>query len=94
MIFIIIILLRTCFAMADTRTLRRGFKIRKFQDSEQIGVAAQSLAELKQRGATRFELQLSMCHIQLVDGTQVLDEEYFSTLEDQTILEFVDDRGG
>lgn len=80
--------------MADARTCRRGFKIRKFQDSELIGVAVQSLAELKQRGATRFELQLSMCHIQLVDGTQVLDEEYFSTLEDQTILEFVDDRGG
>ena len=35
-----------------------------------------------------------MCHIQLEDGTQVLDEAYFSTLEEQTILEFVGDRGG
>ena len=80
--------------MANTRTCRRGFKIRKFQDSELIGVAVQSLAELKQKGATIFGLELSMCHIQLEDGTQVLDEEYFSTLKEQTILEFVDDRGG
>lgn len=80
--------------MADTRTCRRGFKIRKFQDSQLIGVAVQSLADLKEKGATRFRLQLSMCHIQLEDGTQVLDEEYFSTLKEQTILEFVDDRGG
>ena len=79
--------------MADTRTCRRGFKIRKFQDSELIGVAVQSLAELKQKGATIFGLELSMCHIQPEDGTQVLDEEYFSTLKEQTILEFVDDRG-
>ena len=93
MIFIIIILLRICFAMADTRTCRRGFKIRKFQDSELIGVAVQSLAELKQKGAAIFGLELSMCHIQLEDGTQVLDDGYFSTLKEQTILEFVDDRG-
>ena len=80
--------------MADTRTCRRGFKIRKFQDTEQIGVVVESLVELKQKGATIFGLELSMCHIQHEDGTQVLDEEYFSTLKEQTILEFVDDRGG
>ena len=80
--------------MADTRTCRRGFKIRKFQDSKLVGVAVQSLAQLKERGATIWGLQLSMCHIQLEDGTQVLDEEYFSTLKEQTILEFVNDRGG
>ena len=80
--------------MADTRTCRRGFKIRKFQDSKLVGVAVQSLAQLKERGATIWGLQLSMCHIQLEDGTQVLDEEYFSTLQEQTILEFVYDRGG
>lgn len=80
--------------MADTRTCRRGFKIRKFQDTEQIGVVVESLVELKQKGATIFGLELSMCHIQLEDGTHVLDEEYFSTLKEQTILEFVDDRGG
>lgn len=94
MIFIIIIFLRTCFAIADTRTCRRGFKIRKFEGNELIGIAVQSLAELKQRGATIFGLELYMCHIQLEDGTQVLDEYYFSSLQEQTILESVDDRGG
>ena len=80
--------------MADTRTRRRGFKIRKFQDTEQIGVGVESFEELKRIGAAKLGLDSSMCHIQLVDGTQVLDENYLSTLEEQTILEFVDDRGG
>ena len=80
--------------MADTRTRRRGFKIRKFQDTEQIGVGVESFEELKQIGAAIFGLEFSMCHIQLVDGTQVLDENYLSTVQEQTILEFVDDRGG
>ena len=79
--------------MADTRTRKRGFKIRKFQDSELIGVAVESFAELKQKGAAIFGLKLSMCHVQCKDGTQVLDDGYLSTLKEQTILEFVDDRG-
>ena len=94
MIFIIIIFLRTCFAMADTRTRRRGFKIRKFQGTEKIGVGVESFEQLKEDGAAFFGLDSSMCHIQLVDGTLVLDGNFLSTLEEQTILEFVDDRGG
>ena len=78
--------------MADTSI--KGFKIRKFQDTEQIGIGVESFEELKEQGAAMFGLDLSMCHIQLVDGTQVLDQNYFSTLQPQTILEFVDDRGG
>ena len=46
--------------MADTRTCRRGFKIRKFQGTEQIGVGVENLEELKQKGATIFGLELSM----------------------------------
>ena len=80
--------------MADTKTRRRGFRIRKFQDTEKIGVGVESFEELKQRGAAIFGLEVSMCHIQLVDGTQVLDWNFLSTLEEQTILEFVDDKGG
>ena len=80
--------------MADTGTCIRGFKIRKFQNTEKIGLGVQSLAQLKEEGATILGLELSTCHIQLEDGTQVRDEKYFNTLKEQTILEFVDDRGG
>ena len=80
--------------MADTRTRRRGFKIRKFQGTEKIGIGVESFEQLKEEGAAFLGLDSSMCHIQLVDGTLVLDGNFLSTLEDQTILEFVDDRGG
>ena len=80
--------------MADTRTRRRGFRIRKFQGTEKIGIGVESFEQLKKEGAAFFGLDSSMCHIQLVDGTLVLDGNFLSTLEEQTILEFVDDRGG
>ena len=80
--------------MADTRTRIRGFRIRKFQGTEKIGIGVESFEQLKEEGAAFLRLDSSMCHIQLVDGTLVLDGNFLSTLEEQTILEFVDDRGG
>ena len=51
-----------------------------------IGIVVESLAELKEKGATKFGLEPSNCRVQLQDGTEVFDEDYFSYLEEGTTL--------
>ena len=63
---------------------RRKMKIRN--GSLQTGIVVQTLAELKEKGAPRLGLQASNCRVQLEDGTEVIDELYFSFLEEHTVL--------
>jgi len=63
---------------------RHRMKIRN--GSIKIGIVVQTLAELKEKGAPLLGLQASNCRVQLEDGTEVIDEEYFSFLEEDTVL--------
>ena len=49
-----------------------------------IGIVVGSLAELKEEGAPKIGLEPSNCRVQLQDGTEVLDEEYFSYVGEGT----------
>ena len=51
-----------------------------------IGIVVGSLAELKEEGAPKFGLEPSNCRVERGDGTRVLDEEYFSYVEEGTTL--------
>ena len=63
---------------------QRRMKIRN--GSVQTGVVVQTLAELKEKGAPLLGLQASNCRVQLEDGTEVIEEEYFSRLKEDTVL--------
>lgn len=52
----------------------------------QIGIVVESLAELKERGAPLLGLQALCCRVQLEDETDVIDEEFFSRLEQLTVF--------
>ena len=54
--------------------------------SLQTGIVVQTVAELKEKGAPRLVLQASNCRVQLEDGTEVIEEVYFSFLEEHTVL--------
>ena len=54
--------------------------------SVQTGVVVQTLAELKEIGAPLLGLQASNCRVQLEDGTEVIEEKYFSFLKEDTVL--------
>ena len=66
----------------------------KVQDAERkhcklngpVGLTASSLQELKKKAASKLNIS-GKCRIVLEeDGTEIEDEEYFSTLEPQTVL--------
>ena len=52
-----------------------------------------SLAEVKEIAFARFGLTPGSCHVSLDDRTEVDSEGYFSSLQDQTKLIVVGDRG-
>ena len=52
----------------------------------QTGVVVQTLAELKEIGAPLLGLQASNCRVKLEDGTEVIEEKYFSFLKEDTVL--------
>lgn len=52
----------------------------------QTGIVVESLAELKERGAPLLGLQALYCRVQLEDETDVIDEEFFSRLEQLTVF--------
>ena len=54
--------------------------------SVQTGVVVQTLAELKERGAPLLGLQASNCRVRLENGTEVIEEKYFSFLEQDTVF--------
>ena len=72
--------------MATPGPCKRPIKIRNSQDTLRIGIVVGSLGELKEKGAPKFGLEPSNCRVQLQDGTEVLDEEYFSYIGEGTIL--------
>ena len=72
--------------MAAPGPRKRPIKIRNSQDTLMIGIVVGSLAELKEEGAPKFGLEPSNCRVQRRNGTQVLDEEYFSYVEEGTTL--------
>ena len=65
---------------------KRLIKIQNSQDPLTIDIFVESLAELKEEGAPKFGLEPSNCRVQHRDRTEVLDEEYFSYVEEGTTL--------
>ena len=72
--------------MAAPGPRKRPIKIRNSQDTLRISIVVGSLGELKEKGAPKFGLEPSNCRVQLQDGTEVLDEEYFSYIGEGNIL--------
>ena len=62
--------------MAAPGPRKRPIKIQNSQDTLMIGIVVETLAELKEKGAPKFGLEPSNCHVQLQDGIEVLDKEY------------------
>ncbi|KAG8311910.1 hypothetical protein J6590_034500 [Homalodisca vitripennis] len=65
----------------------KGFKISDVKQSRIVGIACNSLTELKNKGKTKLKIPLNEeVRIFLPDGTEVESEEYFQTLPNQAIL--------
>ena len=61
-------------------------KIQNTQDTPTIDIVVGSLVELKEEGAPKFGLEPSNCRVQLQDMTEVLDDDFFSHVEEGTTL--------
>ena len=71
---------------------RKPYKVCNSGREKTIGIVAESLQELKERGSSKLGVVAASCRVFLdSDGTEIDDEEYFSFLEDQTKLMIVCD---
>ncbi|KAK7792365.1 hypothetical protein R5R35_009965 [Gryllus longicercus] len=69
----------------------RGYKVTDASRSKRVGVACQSLQELIEKGCRKLSIDHALQKkivVQLEDGTVVDDEEYFTTLPQNTLLLF------
>lgn len=66
----------------------KGFKVTDSERKVRVGIAAKSLDDLKKKTLEKFKLKLSEGQLifQTADGTIVENNEYFETLEAQTLL--------
>ncbi|KRT80627.1 hypothetical protein AMK59_6014 [Oryctes borbonicus] len=69
----------------------KGFKVTDSERRVRVGIAVKSLDELTQKTKEKFKLKLDQNQIrfQTPDGTIVETNEYFQTLEPQTLLIWV-----
>lgn len=68
--------------------IMKAYKIQDVKRNKRAGVVASSLADLKQKGASKLAVPKN-CRVCLEDGTDVEDDEYFKFLPSQTVLVFV-----
>ena len=66
----------------------KAYKVQDVNRKKRVGIVANSLADLKHKGATKLAVP-GDCRVCLEDGTEVDDESYFKTLPAQTVFVFV-----
>ena len=66
----------------------KAYKVQDVNRKKRVGIVANSLADLKYKGATKLAVP-GDCRVCLEDGTEVDDESYFKTLPVQTVFVFV-----
>lgn len=67
--------------------IAKAYKIQDARGKKRTGVVASSLADLKQKGASKLAVSKN-CRVCLEDGTDVEDNDYFKSLPPQTVLVF------
>lgn len=69
----------------------KGFKVTDAERRLRVGIAVKNLNELTQKTKEKFKLKLDVNQIrfQMPDGTIIETDEYFQTLEPQTLLIWV-----
>lgn len=75
--------------MALEETKKLGYKVCNTQRTKRKGLTAGTLEELIEKGCDKLGISLSVsnCHVYLdSDGTEVDEEDYFKTLESQTVF--------
>ena len=70
---------------------RKPFQICNSARTTALGIVAGSLRELKEIARLKFGSGVANCRVYLSDGTEIDNEEYFSSLEDQTKLVIICD---
>ncbi|KAK2557666.1 DNA fragmentation factor subunit beta [Acropora cervicornis] len=68
--------------------IAKAYKIQDVRGKKRTGVVARSLADLRQKGASKLAVPKN-CRVCLEDGTDVEDDDYFKLLPPQTVLVFV-----
>lgn len=63
----------------------KGYKVSDAKRNRTVGVACQTLDELRVKGSFKLNIEKNV-QIQLLDGTFVDDEDYFQTLPSQTVF--------
>lgn len=66
----------------------KGYKVSDTKRCRTVGVACQTLDELRVKGCVKLNIKKNV-RIQLLDGTFVDDEDYFQTLPSQTVFLFL-----
>jgi len=66
----------------------KGYKVSDARRCRTVGVACQTLDELRVKGCVKLNIKKNI-RIQLLDGTFVDDEDYFQTLPSQTVFLFL-----
>lgn len=72
-------------------TTVKGFKVTDSERCLRVGIAVKTLEELTQKTKEKFKLKLeeSQIKFQTPDGTIIESDEYFQTLQSQTLLIWV-----
>jgi hypothetical protein len=68
--------------------IMKGYKVSDAKRKRTVGVACQTLDELRVKGCDKLNIEEEF-RIELLDGTGVEDEDYFQTLPEQTVLLFL-----
>ncbi|XP_073977037.1 DNA fragmentation factor-related protein 4 isoform X3 [Rhodnius prolixus] len=63
-----------------------GFKVTDTNRSKLYGVGCRNLQELLSKGCSKLKLDVENVNVYLQDGTVIDNENYFSTIAEQTIL--------
>ncbi|KAK5640919.1 hypothetical protein RI129_009466 [Pyrocoelia pectoralis] len=67
----------------------KGFKVTDSERKTRVGIAAKSLEDLKKKTMDKFKLSEVKIMFQTADGTVIENNDYFETLEAQTLLIWV-----
>lgn len=70
-----------------TLQIMKGYKVTNGQRSKLVGIACNSLAELRRKSCQKLGIPEDSV-ITLEDGTVVDDDDYFRLLPNQTVLVF------
>lgn len=69
------------------RMTTKGFKVTDPERKFRVGIAAKSLEELKRKTIEKFKLSLPIeIQFQTPDGTLIENDDYFQTIDAQTLL--------